>query len=48
MDAPPPAPHPAWLQVARDAVTPYSGMLPGFVSGFYSHSDVHSACRADT
>ncbi|KAJ9509339.1 hypothetical protein QJQ45_001789 [Haematococcus lacustris] len=27
--------------VTRDVVTPYSGMLPGYVSGFYSKEDCH-------
>ena len=27
--------------VTRDVATPYSGMLPGFVSGQYTHADLH-------
>lgn len=27
--------------VTRDVHTPYSGMLPGYVSGFYSFDDCH-------
>ncbi|MEF2550337.1 FAD-dependent oxidoreductase [Aurantimonas sp. A2-1-M11] len=36
-------PHPgvALTLVTRDVATPYSGMLPGFVSGQYDHADLH-------
>ena len=27
--------------VARDVMTPYSGMLPGFVAGHYTHAECH-------
>ncbi|KIY93964.1 selenide, water dikinase [Monoraphidium neglectum] len=27
--------------VTRDVHTPYSGMLPGYVSGFYTYDDCH-------
>ena len=27
--------------VARDTVTPYSGMLPGYLAGIYRHADAH-------
>ncbi|GMH54004.1 hypothetical protein TrRE_jg2329, partial [Triparma retinervis] len=27
--------------ITRDVQTPYSGMLPGYVAGHYSYSDVH-------
>ena len=27
--------------VTRDMHTPYSGMLPGYISGFYSYDDCH-------
>lgn len=27
--------------ITRDIETPYSGMLPGFVAGFYSHEECH-------
>jgi len=27
--------------VARDAFTPYSGMIPGYIAGHYSHADCH-------
>jgi hypothetical protein len=27
--------------VSRDVHTPYSGMLPGYVSGFYTYDGVH-------
>jgi selenide,water dikinase len=31
--------------VARDVVTPYSGMLPGFIAGHYGHADCHIDLR---
>lgn len=31
--------------VSRDIDTPYSGMLPGYVAGFYSHDDCHIDLR---
>src|SRR4051812_6091668 len=27
--------------VARDVETPYSGMLPGLIAGYYNHDDSH-------
>jgi len=27
--------------VARDLHTPYSGMLPGYIAGHYSHDETH-------
>ncbi len=27
--------------ISRDALTPYSGMLPGLISGHYSHEEMH-------
>ena len=27
--------------ITRDVVTPYSGMLPGYVAGFYTHDECH-------
>jgi len=32
--------------VTRDVLAPYSGMLPGFVAGHYSYSDIHIDVRA--
>ena len=34
-------------QVTRDVQTPYSGMLPGLVSGAYTHDECHSASSCD-
>ncbi|MBT6203421.1 MAG: selenide, water dikinase SelD [Alphaproteobacteria bacterium] len=31
--------------VARDTVTPYSGMLPGYLAGLYSHAEAHIDLR---
>jgi selenide, water dikinase len=31
--------------VARDTVTPYSGMLPGYLAGIYSHAEAHIDLR---
>ncbi len=31
--------------VTRDTVTPYSGMLPGYLAGIYSHEDAHIDLR---
>jgi selenide,water dikinase len=31
--------------VARDTVTPYSGMLPGYLAGIYTHSEAHIDLR---
>jgi len=31
--------------VARDTVTPYSGMLPGYIAGLYSHAEAHIDLR---
>ena len=27
--------------ITRDMHTPYSGMLPGYISGFYTHDECH-------
>jgi len=27
--------------ISQDVLTPYSGMLPGFIAGHYSHDDIH-------
>ena len=31
--------------VARDALTPYSGMIPGYLAGHYSHAEAHIDLR---
>lgn len=31
--------------IARDTVTPYSGMLPGYLAGIYSHAEAHIDLR---
>ena len=31
--------------ITRDVETPYSGMLPGFISGSYSHAETHVDLR---
>ena len=36
-----PAPHIRLTLVSEQALTPYSGMLPGLVAGHYSYEDVH-------
>lgn len=45
-----PAPDLAVTLIAREAATPYTGMLPGYVAGRYSrdecHIDLYRLCRA--
>ena len=31
--------------VSRDALTPYSGMIPGYIAGHYSHAEAHIDLR---
>jgi len=36
-----PLPGVQLLLISRDKLTPYSGMLPGYVAGHYSYEDIH-------
>ena len=40
-----PVPGLAVTLISRDIDVPYSGSLPGLISGFYQHDDIHIDLR---